>query len=53
MVLSGSSNFFGIEVEGWLDQVVVGPDSGMVSKTFPFIFLACEDLFFLEGTSRR
>ena len=46
MVLSRSSNFFGIEVEGRHDEAVVGSNFGMVLKLFPFIL-------FLEGTSQR
>ena len=53
MVLSKSSYFFGVEVEGWPVEATAGSDSRMVFGTILFIFPSCDAIFFLEGTSQR
>ena len=53
MVMSRSLDFLSTEVEGWLMEGVAGSDSEMDFGTFPLIFLTCDGIFFLEGTSRR
>ena len=46
MVLSKSSDFFGIEVEGWPMKAAPCSDSRKVSRTFPFILPIWDDIFF-------
>ena len=51
MDLSRSLNFFGIVAKDHPIVVATGLEDGI--GDFPFIFAACDGIFFLEGTSRR